>query len=304
MGIGTITPEVLPQALEEPRLMMYTGRLPHLTLIYLNLKDDKLPFFQDAAVRRALLIGLNRQWMIDNLIQGQGILADGPILPGTWAYYDSIERLNFDPTAALKALKEAGYTISAEGSTVRAKDGVSLSFELAHPDTPTHTAIAESVQRDWAKLGVEVTLKAVPYDQLVNDYLTPRTYQAALVDLDMARSPDPDPYPFWSQAQIQGGQNYAQWDDRKASEYLEQARVMTDIGERGKAYRNFQVRFTMEMPALPLFFPVYSYGVDEQVQRVRIGSFFDPSDRFNTLATWFLVAERPAEASVNVTATP
>lgn len=294
MGISQVSAEILPEVLQEPGLNLYTGRLPQLTLVYLNLNNPQATFFQDAAVRRALLLGANRQWLVDNVLQGQALVADGPILPGTWAYYSDIEHLDYDPAKALSILKEAGYTIPAEGESVRAKEGVALRFELLHPDTPQHTAIAEALKRDWARLGVQADLVAAPFDELVSTYLEPRAYQAALVDLTMARTPDPDPYPFWSQAQAKGGQNYAQWEDRKASEYLEQARVTTDMGEREKAYRNFQVRFTMEIPALPLYYPVYSYAVNAEVQRVRIGAFFDPSDRFNTLTTWFLNVKEPA----------
>jgi peptide/nickel transport system substrate-binding protein len=94
------------------------------------------------------------------------------------------------------------------------------------------------------------------------------------------------------------------WNDRRASEFLEQARVTLDIGERTKAYRNFQVRFTAEMPALPLFYPVYSYAVDSQVQGVRMGPLFDPSDRFQTITAWYLIARRPAGVEPTVTPTP
>ena len=39
--------------------------------------------------------------MVDKLLQGQGIVADSPILPGTWAYYDGITHIGFDPDAAI-----------------------------------------------------------------------------------------------------------------------------------------------------------------------------------------------------------
>jgi peptide/nickel transport system substrate-binding protein len=143
-------------------------------------------------------------------------------------------------------------------------------------------------------MGISVTLKSVPYDELVNNYLNGRLYQAALVDLNLARSPDPDPYPFWHQAQITGGQNYSKWDNRQASEYLEEGRVTVDIGERTRLYRNFQVLFSQELPALPLFYPVYTYAVSPEVQGMRVGPMFDPSDRFNTIASWFLLARRTA----------
>jgi peptide/nickel transport system substrate-binding protein len=127
--------------------------------------------------------------------------------------------------------------------------------------------------------------------------LEPRLYQAALIDLNLTRSPDPDPYPFWHQTQITGGQNYSKWDDFQVSEYLEQGRVVVDIGERTKNYRNFQVRFSQELPALPLFYPVYVYGVDAEVQGVSMGPLFDPSDRFSLINRWFLVARRSETAA-------
>jgi peptide/nickel transport system substrate-binding protein len=145
------------------------------------------------------------------------------------------------------------------------------------------------VQSAWGAIGVEVTLEGLPYDQVVVDRLSPRTYQAALVDLNLTRSPDPDPYPFWDQAQATGaGQNYTQWDNRMASEYLEQARISADMGERARFYRNFQVVFTEELPALPLFYSVYNYAVDKEIQGIRIGPSFDSSDRFSNISEWFL----------------
>src|SRR3990170_3089908 len=200
-GISQITPDVLPEALRQPDLNLYTGRLPELTLIFLNLDNPVVPFFQDLNVRRALLMGINRQQLIDNLMGGQAILADGPILPGTWAYYDGIERLTYDPDKAISLLKEAGFTIPAEGGNVRVKEGQGLSFELIIPEDAKHQALGEVIQSAWARLGVEVSLAPVPYDDLVGDYLDQREFEAVLVDLNLAHTPDPDPYPFWHQSQ-------------------------------------------------------------------------------------------------------
>jgi peptide/nickel transport system substrate-binding protein len=192
-------------------------------------------------------------------------------------------------------LKTSGYTIPAKGGNIRAKEGVPLQFELLYPDDESHAALAEAIRDDWAKLEVSVDIKAVPYNELVSNYLDGRLHQAALVDLNLAQSPDPDPYPFWHQSQITGGQNYSKWDDHTASEFLEQARVTLGPDEqieRTRLYRNFQVRFAQELPALPLFYPVYTYAVDTSVQGVRMGALFSPGDRFNTLTSWFLLAKR------------
>ena len=304
LGVSQITQDTLKTALTELNLNLYTGRVPRMGIVYLNLDDPSLPFFQDATLRRALIMAINRQSIIDRLLGGQAILADGPILPGTWAYYDGIERIPYDPDAALTILKKAGYTVPAEGGNVRAKDGVSMTFEMVHPDMEPYITIARAIQDEWSKIGVRADLKAVPYQDLVSNYMETGNYQAALVDLDQGRTPDPDPYPFWHQSQITGGQNYSHWDDRQASEYLERARVLDDLADRTKLYRNFQVRWTNQMPALPLYYWVYSYGIDNQVQRVRIGPLFDLPDRFNNLNSWYFTVRPANEAEQTPSSTP
>ena len=306
-GIGLISQDILGTALAEPNLAMYAMRKPELSMIIFNLNNPEVEFFQEVEVRRALLMGLNRQWMINTILQGQGIIADGPILPDTWAFYPKTERVEFDRDAAIQLFREAEYVVAGEENPVRTKENVALRFELLYPDTEMHTRLAEAIQTNWAELDVDVTITPVPYEELVNVYLEDRLFQAVLVDLNLTRTPDPDPYPFWDQAMATGGQNYSQWDNRIASEYIEQARVVADLGERERLYRNFQVIFGEELPALPLYYPIYNYGVDYDVQGVSVGPLYDSSDRFNTVTDWFLVAKRTLQepaAVVEPTAEP
>jgi peptide/nickel transport system substrate-binding protein len=277
--------------------------MPRLSMILFNLGNNEVQFLQEKSIRRALMTGLNRQWMVDYILQGQAVVADSPLLPLTWAYYDGVEHINFDPDAAVSELKTSGYMLPPDG-IVRAKDNVALSFTMVFPDDPTHSQLAQTIQQNWAVIGVEVKLQAVPYESLFNDYLTPRTYQVALVDLDLSRSYDPDPYPFWHQAEITGGQNYTQWDNRNASEYLEQARVVADLNIRARLYRNFQVIFTRELPALPLYYPIHTYGVDERVQGVQADPLFETADRFQGIADWYLVTRRALEQTAQPTVNP
>jgi peptide/nickel transport system substrate-binding protein len=287
-GISQLTPDVLPQALNYPNLGLYSGRKPELTILLLNLKNAEVPFLQDVKIRKSIMRSLNRQWMIDNLLQGQGIVADGPIFPGTWAFYDNIKPIAYDQDIAKRDLKEDGWVLAGETDTVRSKKGVFLKFKLTVPDTERHKNLAGAIQRDLAAVGIQVDLEVLPYETILTDKLNPRTYQAALVDLNLSRSPDPDPYPFWDQVQSTGGQNYSQWDQRVASEMLEQARITTNIDERTRLYRNFQLIFEDEMPAIPLFYPVYTWGADNTIRGVRMGPLFDTSDRFNTVQDWYL----------------
>jgi peptide/nickel transport system substrate-binding protein len=294
LGVSQLTQDVLESALQEPGLSVYTSRLPQMGLIFLNLNNPTVGFLQDANVRRALMLGVNRTVIVSHILKGQAIVADSPILPGSWAYYDEIEKFPYDPEAAIQILNKEGYIFTA-GSTVRSKDGQPLTFTLVHPDDAIHTQIAQAIQADWALIGVQLNLQSVPYDSLVNDYLFTRNYEAALGDLNTSRTPDPDPYLFWHQAEATGGQNYSQWDNRTASEFLETGRTAADFNERARLYRNFQVVFAKELPSLPLYYPVYSYGVDAQVQGVQVAPMYDVSDRLALINEWYLVTRRALE---------
>jgi peptide/nickel transport system substrate-binding protein len=308
LGIDQVTNDILQAALAEPNLNMHSGQVPLLSIIFLNLDDPQVPFFQDLEIRRALLMGIDRQRIITQLNGGQATLAHGPVFPGSWAYYDGVEKIGYDPEGAINILRAAGYSIPASGNQVRTnEEDQSLSFDLVFPEGEKYDQLASAIAADWEVLGVQANLVAVPADDLMNEYLDPRDYHAALVDINLSRSPDPDPYPFWDQAQITGGQNYSQWNDRQASEYLEEARVELDRAERIRLYNNFQVRFANDLPALPLFYPIYNYGIDQRVNGVTIGSLYQASDRFADVVKWFLLAERslePAPTQVDNTETP
>ena len=304
LAVSQITPDVLASALEEVNLSFYTSQLPQMSFVFFNLNNPDVAFLQNTKVRRALMLGINRSYLINTFLQGQAIPSNSPILPSSWAYYEGTEHFEFNPDEAINLLKGEGYVIPAGGGEVRAKEGVPLVFTMLHPDDTQHTQISQTIRDQWAKIGVRVDLQAVPYDKLVLDSLTSRAYQSALVDLNLSRTPDPDPYPFWHQAESTGGQNYSQWDNRAASEYLEQARVTADYSLRTRLYRNFQVIFAKELPALPLFVPVYSYAVDSQVQGVQVAPLYDPSDRMATFTQWYLLTRRALEQPETPTLTP
>lgn len=288
-GIGEIPPSLIETALLDDSLNVFTGRLPQVSLVLLNLKETTVPFFQEADIRNALLLGINRNAIVANQFNGQAIVANGVIFPGTWAYNDTIQPVKFDPQLAAEMLKDAGYLVVGEDNPVRENDqGVKLSFVLSYPDDDLHQAIAQMIAEDWADLNIDVTLEAVTPDVFVAQKLETRAYQAALVDLNLSRTPDPDPYPFWDLGQTESGQNYSQWNNRLASDSIEQARVTTDLAERTRLYHNFQAIFAEELPALPLYFPVHNYGVSEQILGVTMGPLFDTSDRLMTITEWYL----------------
>lgn len=302
MAIGTVDQDTFRDVLQNPDLNLYSSPLPQLSLVVLNLDNIEVPFLQETDVRKALLLGTNRDWIINNVLEGQAVVAYNPVFPGTWAYSEEVEMTGYQPDEAVELLKNAGFVLGEEGTQeVRSREGVPLSFTLTYPEDELHEEIANAIMRDWARLGVEVKLEAVDYETLVRNFLIPRKFEAVLVEYNMFDSPDPDPYTFWHQTQVGKGQNFSGWNDRRASEYLEQARVMTRMADRERLYKNFQNHFEHEVPAILLYYPVYSYAVDNQVQGVKIGPIFNPSDRLTSLERWYLISESP---EITVTETP
>jgi len=295
-GFGEVSDSILDKVLADKGLATHTGLRPQLSLIYLNLNNAEVPFFQDAVLRQAMMMSLNRQRMVDTALNGQGVLANGPILPGSWAYSRKVKPVSFDRQAAKDLLEEAGYKLDPEQG-LTTKEGLPVDFELLYPDDLVHEALAGAIQKDLLALGITVTITPRSYETLISESLTQRAYQAALVEINLSNAPDPDPYPLWDASQATDGQNYAQWNNRDASTYLEQARITVDPGERIRLYHNFQVVFAKELPALPLYYPVYTYAITRDVQGVTMGALFDRSERFLNVANWYLVAKHTASAT-------
>lgn len=302
-GLGEVHSIILNSVLRESNLSIFTARKPLLTMVYLNLDNPEVEFLQTPEFRMALMAAINRNRIIENIYNGQAIPALGPILPGTWAFYPDLEPVTFDPIRAENYFEASGVSYDEEEATFVSESGLPIALTLLYPETAHHEAIAEQIASDWEALGVEITLVGKPYEAVIED-LAAREYQTCLVDINLTSSPDPDPYPFWGQAQMDSGQNYAQWDNRSASELLEQARMTVDIAERGRLYRNFQVLFMRELPSLPLFYPVYTYAVSEDIKGINFGPIFDPSDRFRNVHNWYILQSLESQSTTAPETTP
>ncbi len=296
-GIGQVDDNTLPEILETTSLNLHSARLPKMGIIYLNLKDPEKTYLAEKRFRQALLLAINRQWIINQAFNGQGVVPIGPIQPGTWAYADSLDPYPFDPELAAQYLDTLGWELPT-GATpgtpeyLRTKDEQTLTLELIHPDSTFHTKVAQLIEAYWEAIGIDVQLKPSDTEDLMEAYLQPRSFQAVLTDLNLSNYPDPDPYPFWHDSQTETGQNYSGFADRNISIWLEQARINPDFGRRAELYRSFQHRFQDQLPALLLYYPVYNYAIDAQIQGVSIGPLFDPSDRFSRINEWYFQTQR------------
>ena len=290
-AISWVWPEDMPEATAQEDLTLFSSAISGYTLIYLNEANPNVPFFKETAVRQALMYGLDRQKLIDTVMHGQGLIAHSPIMPHSWAYDADVRQYVHDPALAIQLLEQAGW-LDNDGDGIRDREGVKLAFVLLGKDK----AKLDAISAMWAELGVQTEAQAVSLPGLTADFLVPRTYDAALVDWEL--SGDPDPYPLWHSTQAKTGQNYAGWDNRAADEAIEQARSLPHREARRIHYVEFQRVFADELPALLLYYPVYTYGVRDKIHDVQMGPLNTPGDRYRSLANWYSVTKRVTVASV------
>lgn len=292
-ALGGLTPSQLEAAFASPELNIYTARLPiYAAIIFNQQAPTRLPFFQDEAVRVALAAALDRQALVEDFLSRQALLADSTVLPGTWAFNPLVTPTPYDVTAAAQALDEAGWTLSGN---VRSKDSTPLAFTLLVTDRASDRQLGQAIVEQWRALGVNVTLQTLSAADLLERLQTPapggegRNFDAALVEFSQGRLADPDPYPFWHEAQAEQGQNYSGFADRDISEALEIARRDPNGVRRAELYRSYQQWFWERGAAILLYNPVYHYAVSCQVQGVQLQILVDPSDRFRNLHEWYIV---------------
>lgn len=300
MGVGRIPPELLNRVAAQPDLNLFSSLLYEYTLVVLN---NRQPIFADKQVRQALVYGLDRQALIDDVLHGQGVVAHSPVVPGHWAYEPDVEQYHPDLQQGKALLDEAGWRHSESLQPVpedaslqvpsfhgrREKDGQPFAFTLLTDDDPVHQQLAEALAQQWSRLGAQVTVQAVSAPTR-DSRMDAHQFDAVL--LEVALPADPDAYPWWHSTQAESGQNFAGFNNFVADEALQQGRLVTERNQRWAFYRAFQQVFAQEAPAILLYYPVYTYGVDQRIKNVQEGVLLEPSYRFRDINRWYLITQR------------
>ncbi len=118
---------------------------------------------QDVAVRRAINYGVDRQKLIDHVLNGYGEVAYSVADNMPWSSDDM--RCETDVDRARQLLDEAGWALGADG--VRARGGVQAAFDLYYSASDTvRQAIAMEFSNQMAELGIKVTPKGAGWDEI------------------------------------------------------------------------------------------------------------------------------------------
>ena len=209
-----------------------------LNVGYLAFNTEKAPFDQKI-VRQALSMAINKQAILDIVFEGAGSVAKNPIPPTMWSYNHAVRDYAYDPAGAKAMLDSAG--VSGLKTNIWA-------MPVQRPYNPNARRMAELIQADWAKVGVDaeiVTYEWGEYLQRSRD----GEHDTMLLGWT-GDNGDPDNFMgvlLGCTAAASGG-NRARWCHEEFDSLLNQARQITDQAERTALYEEAQEIFKDEAP--------------------------------------------------------
>ncbi|XID92672.1 ABC transporter substrate-binding protein [Paenibacillaceae bacterium WGS1546] len=135
---------------------------------------------QDQKVREAFNYAVQKDAIIHVLFKGYGTVLSSPLAPNTTGYVDAGE-YPYDEAKAKELLQEAGWTAGGDGILV--KNNQRMSFKLRTPEGmyPNDVLVAEAIQSQLKKIGVEVVIDKVEKSTFWDSIKVPK----AKVDFDM-----------------------------------------------------------------------------------------------------------------------
>jgi ABC-type transport system substrate-binding protein len=141
-------PDTVSKMRSDADLQVVVAPGTNIAHLGLNTTDDVL---KNVKVRQALAYAVNRDQIVNTVLQGQARPADAILPPESWAYEPGVTKYPFDPARAKQLLDEAGYP-DADG------DGPSARFTIEFVTSNAGIApqIAQIVQEQWKAVGVGV----------------------------------------------------------------------------------------------------------------------------------------------------
>jgi oligopeptide transport system substrate-binding protein len=220
---------------------------PYLGIYYYPLNEQRKPF-DDARVREALTISIDRSAITDKVLKTGEIPAYSFVPPGTGDYGEpSYVSWKDEPYAdrvarARKLLAEAGYGPDKP-----------LTLQLRYNTSETHKKVAIAVAAMWKQLGITTNLLnadvAVHYDALKQG------------DFDVARAawiadyPDPQNFLYLLQTST-GPNNYGRYSNPQFDQLMDEAGKERDQAKRMDLMHQAEAIALGESATIPIFYSV------------------------------------------------
>ena len=209
-----------------------------LNVGYLAYNTKQAPF-DKVEVRKALNMAINKKAILDAVFQGAGVVAKNPIPPTMWSYNNDVKDDPYDPEAAKKMLADAGVS------------GLKMkiwAMPVQRPYNPDARKMAELMQADFAKVGVEIEIVSYEWGEYLAKSKAEDRDGAVLLGWT-GDNGDPDNFlAVLLGCSAVGGSNRAQWCYQPFEDLIQKAKVLPTNDQREPLYAQAQVIFKEQAP--------------------------------------------------------
>lgn len=235
-----LTPKGELQPKYRKDVKMITG--PYLNTEYMGFRlDGADKAVKDKRIRQALNYGFDRAKMILFLRNGMGTAATSGMIPNGLGGFGA-KGYDFDIEKARQLV--ADY----KKQTGDSRPKIQMSTSASYLD------IAEYLQREWQKIGLNVEVDVNPPSTLTQSISTGKVsfFKASWI----ADYPDAENYLslFYSKNFSPGGPNYTHFKNEKFDKLYEAAFLETNDAKRQELYKQMDVLMIEEAPVIPLFY--------------------------------------------------
>jgi peptide/nickel transport system substrate-binding protein len=227
-------------------------------VIYPQFNNPSPAVISDVRFRRAMLMGIDRQQMVETIQQGLVPVADSYVSPSYRDYAaiaPHLVRYDYDPARARRMIEELGYGRGADG-TYRDPANRPLQVELrAIGDGAFQEKSLYTIADYWGQLGVATDPVIIPRQRQPE-----REYRATYPGFEQLRQPNnlSELSAFHgSRARLPetnyAGTNYPAYRNVEWDALLERYDVTIALAERNQVLGQLMRHLSEQLPIMPLF---------------------------------------------------
>ena len=222
----------------------------------------------DVKVRQAMLYAIDRQQILEELLNGHGEIVDGFLSSASPFYDDSLTPVSYDPEKAKALLEEAGW----DGSqTIR--------FYVNSGDS-TFVNAASIIAAEWAAVGIKAEIQTVDFATLMSVAGT-EDYDVLAVQYTYAPV---DPYP--DVAWLLGGEgSWTSYSDDTLNDALTKSQLTSDPEETKELFSVVDKKVQEDVP----MFSAYVISAQGAVSKRITGATPSVYGFFNDVQNWDVV---------------
>ena len=211
-------------------------------------ETGRLTPFQDARVRQAMTLLLDREKMIRDIWDGIGTVAKGPFNPESPAANAALSPMPFDADAAQVLLKAAGWEDRNGDGILENAKGEKFEFEYTYATGgEIGERIARFTQDSYKKAGIVMTTRPIDWSRY-QDIIKSRDFDALTMAWS-ASAPESDPKQIYhSESMAKGRDNFSQWSNPAADALIEQGRRSMDEESRMLIWHQLEAVIAKDQP--------------------------------------------------------